>query len=406
MIKRGAGEPAPEKLRPILDRAAAIPGLGDKYAAVLDSPSAPRFRDLPVLSRKDLHRAVDHLLHHDPGRLEGTLLNVTGGTLSEPRLGIVPEDMFLDRIMERWNPIDPGDVLVSLFSAGHMWSAHYFHNALGRRSGASTIPFETPDDADLGRSLDFYAHLGVTALAATPDAIRRILRFCAATERRLPWLRKILWAGAGFDAATAELLSRQFPHVQAWGLYGSAETWMVGYIGPECAQNTVHVLPHQYVEIDRGRLLLTTLHTDSVIPIVRYDMGVAGAWGTCTCGRSDRAIRVADRTDSSFELLNQLVWPEDLVELALQVETVHEAEVVVIEPGTENARMHLRVRLEPGIDADPYTCEWIRHHVVTGSLGLAGILEKAPELFEVVAVGRLREYTLGPDTPAMAAEGA
>ncbi|MFC4560643.1 AMP-dependent synthetase [Nocardiopsis mangrovi] len=361
---------------------------------------------MPVLTREDVNKAIDHLLRRDPGRLEGTLLNVTGGTMSEPRLGVVPEDMFLTEIRTRWDPLDPGDLLISLFSPGHMWSAHYFHNALGRRSGASTIPFETPDDAELGRSLDFYEGLGATALAATPDAIRRILRFCASTGRRLPWLHKLLWAGTGFDDATAELLSRQFPHVQAWGLYGSAETWMIGHIGPECARNTFHVLPHQHVEIDNGRLLLTTLHDDCVVPLIRYDIGVAGSWGACTCGREDRAIRVSKRTDSLFELLNQLVSPDDLVELALQLETVREAEVVLMEPDTENARMHLRVRLEPGVDADPYTCEWIRHHVVTGSFGLARMLEKEPELFEVVAVGRLRGYTLGPDSPALTAERA
>ncbi|WP_133740056.1 AMP-dependent synthetase [Actinorugispora endophytica] len=360
--------------------------------------------EIPVLTQSEYSDAIRYVAARLPERLSGTFLHVAGGTRDAPRLGGVPRDMVLPDITARWKPLAPGSVLVNLSPPGRLWSAHYFYNSLASAAGALTVPFEEPRDDEIGHCLDFFEDQGVTAVAASPATMRRILGFALFEGRRLPWLDRILWSDGIPDRALGELVADEFPHVRTWGVYGTAETWMIGHSGPDCPPGVFHVFPHQYVEVSEDGILVTTVRGGAAGPLLRYRVGRAGTWETCRCGGTGPALRVRERVDSMVELFGRVVAPEDLVGLARQMDMVDRAQVALIDPGTGTERMYLRVTLRPGVEDDPYTTEWIRSHVVAGDLGLAGAVGVNADSFDVVVVDRLARGDGRTEPPLLVVE--
>ncbi|MEV2276711.1 AMP-dependent synthetase [Nocardiopsis sp. NPDC049922] len=361
----------------------------DKYSRYASHGRPPSLADLPTLTRDELGEATDALMRDAPTALNRASLHIMGGTTSTMRMGALPADLYLDEIAPHVNPFEPGDLLASLSTPFHMRASHDLHTALATRAGVPTLSMDAPTDKLMGPYLDLFEQQGVTALATTLDTVRRLLRFCAAAGRDLTFLRKVVWSGPAMDADTRALIRAQFPHLRTWALFGSAETWIIGHSGPSCSDDTLHLLPHQYTEIADGRMLVTVTHEKAVIPLLRYDTGISAEWAHCECGLPGPAIRTHSRIDAPLGPLTRLVSPTDLVALAHQLDSVDEAQVVVVDPHTEDERLHLRIRLMPGVEADLYTSEWIRHHVVSGCLALSEITDETPEVFEVVLAQRL-----------------
>ncbi|WP_017572393.1 phenylacetate--CoA ligase family protein [Nocardiopsis halotolerans] len=282
-----------------------------------------------------------------------------------------------------------------------MRSSHDLHNALAARAGVPTLSLDAPTDQMISPYLDLFEERGVTALATTLDTVRRILRFCVSSGRRLDFLRKVVWSGPALDSPGHGLLRDHFPHLRTWSLFGSPETWIIGHSGPHCANDTVHLLPHQHTEILNGRMLVTITHPGAIFPLLRYETGVAAEWTLCPCGTPGPAVRTHSRIDAPLDPLSHLVSPADLATLALQTELVDAAQVVVMDPHTEDERLHLRVRLRPGVSCDLYTAEWIRHHVMSGCLALSDAIEDMPERFEVVVSQRLLSEGDGGEAPTL-----
>jgi phenylacetate-CoA ligase len=395
------GSRGAQSLGQALARLSRIPVLREKYDGYTGRGRPPELTDLPPLAPDELGRAIDLLLRSDPAALPRTSLHVMGGTKARMRMGAVPADLFLDEIAPHVRPFDEGDLLATLSTPFHMRASHDLHNALAARSGVPTLSMDAPTDQTVDAYLDLFERHGVTALATTLDTVQRILRYCAASGRDLGFLRKVLWSGPAIDAGTRALIREHFPHLRAWSLFGSAETWIIGHGGPDCAVDTFHPLPHQHTEITDGRMLVTITHGKSVIPLLRYDTGTRAEWTSCPCGRPGPAIRTHGRIDAPMGRLSRLVPPLDLAPLALQLDSVEAAQVVVVDPHTEDERLHLRVRLRPGTRADLYTAEWIRHHVVSGCLALAEAVEDAPEAFEVIASRRLLRESPDGTAPAL-----
>ncbi|WP_231640839.1 AMP-dependent synthetase [Nocardiopsis sp. NRRL B-16309] len=343
-----------QSLRQALARLSRIPVLRDKYGSFTGSRPLD-LADLPTLARDELGRAIDALVRSDPAALTRASLHVMGGTRSTMRLGAVPSDLYLDEIAPHVRPLEPGDLLVTLSTPFHMRACHDLHNALAARAGVPTLSMDAPTDQMIDAYLDLFERHGVTALATTLDTLRSVLRFCAASGRDLGFLRKVLWSGPAMDADTRSLIRTHFPHLRAWSLFGSAETWIIGHSGPDCAVDTFHPLPYQHTEITGGRMLVTVTHGKAVIPLLRYDTGTTAEWTTCPCGLPGRAVRTHSRIDAPQGPLSRLVSPHDLVPLALQVDSVEAAQVMVVSPHTEDERLHLRVRLRPGTETDLYT---------------------------------------------------
>ncbi|MES0834455.1 AMP-dependent synthetase [Nocardiopsis tropica] len=396
----------PLPLAQALQRLTRIPSMRHKYGRYLGLGRRPRLVDLPPLTREELGEAVDAMMRENPAELSRASLHLMGGTTSTSRMGALPSDLHVDEIFPHLRPFAPGDLLASLSTPFHLRASHDLHNALAARAGIPTLSLDAPTDQMIEPCLDLFEQHGVTAVATTLDTVQRILRFCAASGRRLDFLSKVLWSGPAMDAETRSLIRTYFPHLRTWSLFGSAETWIIGHSGPDCAVDTFHPLPYQHTEIVGGRMLVTVTHRKSVVPLLRYDTGTGAEWTSCSCGRPGRALRTHSRIDAPYGPLSSLVDPADLASLALQLDSVEAAQVVLTSPHTKDERLRLRVRLRPGTEADLYTVEWIRHHVVSGCLALSEVLAESPETFEVTVSRRLLDQSSDGSAPATVVRSA
>lgn len=392
---------APAGARELFKRAASLPSLRDKYAVL---GPVPVWQALPPLTKEELNTALEELRAPGGSAGRGSYLFGSGGTMSVPRLSLLPGHMFVPDIMDRWAPLAPDDVLVNLFTPGRTWSAHYFYNALAAALGATVIPFGGIGDEELDSWLDYFADQGVTALAGTPSTLQRVLAHCAATGRT-PAVRTVIWVGEAYDDVTAALVAQVLPEAAVWGNYGSTETWVVGTNGPACATDVFHPLPYQHVELENdGAVLVTCCHSDTINPLLRYRVGDRGEFTLCPCGEGSPALRVLGRADSHFKFLGMLVSPEELVGLALTVEDVQAAQVALIGDDGDSKRIEIRVR--PTDAERPGLSDRVRHAVVSGHLDLGHVVPDAPETVTVAVVSALTTNTRTTKTPLLVREAA
>ncbi|MGV4981466.1 hypothetical protein ACVB8X_07780 [Streptomyces sp. NRAIS4] len=367
----------------LLRRAARLPHLASRYAPFLGEGAAPALTDLPVMTREDLARATEEALSRPDGA-GPALLWADGGTLADPALTLLPADMFAPDVRTVWNPLRPADVLANLHPPGRLSQDHYFCNHLAAESGATALALGRLPDGGHEDWLDLLARLGVTAVAAPPEAMQRLLSGTAA-GRPVPWLRTLLLGGATHDTTPDWLIAERFPYTEVWRLYGTPSTGAIGHRGPQCLLDVYHPLPHQHVEFADGRLLVTSMHPARNPPLIRYRTADRGEPATCTCGLPGPALRVFGSAAPYARLNGRAVSAQELVCLAVATGEVTAAQVAV---GREE-RLQLRVRLAPGVPDDHHTHAWIRFRVLEGHLTLAACVDERPDAFEVVAVEEL-----------------
>ena len=391
----------PHDVDHLLARVARLPSMRAKYGDRL-AGAGTDWAELPVLTTEELNVAIGEVRAGPTGGRGAAYLYASGGTMSEPRLSLIPGDMFVPDILAHWHPLDPDDVLVNLFTPGRMWSAHYFYNAVATACGASVVPFGGLADQEWDAWLDFFQAHDATALAATPSTLKRLLTHLERSGRTWPALRKVLWVGEKFDDLTAALLARQLPAAQIWGLYGSTETWVIGWNTPSCRPDTVHPLPYQHVELRDGAVLVTNTHEKSVNPLLRYRVGDLGEFVGCRCGRPGSALRVLGRADSHFKFLNQLISPEELVGLACELDDVLDAQLALIAADTAEERLEVRIRPAPA--PRPDLRQRVRSHLLTAHLELGHVVSDVPAALVVRVVPELSSNDRTTKTPLLVVE--
>jgi phenylacetate-CoA ligase len=308
--------------------------------------------------------------------------------------------MFVPQILTHWQPLTSDDVLVNATTPGGAWSAHYFYNAAALVAGAAVIPFRGMASAEgLNPRLDYFESQGATALAATPAAVMQMFGHCATIRRLLPSLRKLLWVGDEFDALTARMIQQQLPDIEVWGLYGSPETWIIGWNGPHCRSDTVHPLPYQRVEIEEGAILVSNTHDRCINPLLRYEVGGRGSFTRCSCDRDDQALQILGRTDSYFKFAGQLVSAEEIAALASELDDVIDAQILLTAHGKEQERMEIRV--SPSAAPRPMLRERVRHHILASHFELANMTLDSPESIYVTIVPRLTGHIRATKTPVL-----
>ncbi|MFJ8650531.1 hypothetical protein ACIRNI_31040 [Streptomyces sp. NPDC093546] len=384
----------------MLHTAATVPSLRAKYAHLLGLSRPVSLSEVPVLTQAEYHETVRQLLEN-PRHRQGAILSAGGGTLTHPELSMLPDDMFAPQLLARWKPLGNGDVVANLFPAGRLQSAFHFFNVYAALCGATTVPIGHLNDDELGQWLDFLENRGVTALAAPSAVIARVVRTAVASGRALPWLHKILLSSSGDVTGTADLVGRHLPQAKIWALYCSPASGPIGHNTPACPADTFHVLPHQYVEVEDERLIVTNTHADSTFPLLRFQTGGLGELVTCTCGRTEPTVRLRGHSGAALTFRSRTFEAAELVALACAEDDVAEAQVTLVNQGTAEEQLCLTVRLRPGVPADEYTCGWIRSQVLGRHLTLRGAVDEAPDSFEVIAVDRLSGAAMVGGAPAL-----
>jgi len=286
----------------ILDRIQGLPQFRSRYESIGAVTTAADFERIPLMTKEDFRAALGELRSGSEQQTEPRYLFSSGGTLGSPQLSLIPGHMFLDDILVHWHPLDRTDILCNMFLPGKLWSSHYFYNALGQRLARETIALGPVNEVEMDGWLRFLQEQGVTAIAATPTTLRHVLRFCHRNGFALPSVRKLLWVGEPFDdRELKQLVNELLPQAQTWGLYGSTETWVIGYNSPDCPHDTFHILPYQFVELIEGNeIAVTCLHPDACNILLRYRIGDSGEWSSCPCGHPGAALRVLGRKGGSL----------------------------------------------------------------------------------------------------------
>lgn len=388
----------------VLTRAHKLGHFKKKYGQLAPVTSPEDFLHIPLMNKADLVAATGELrrLARQEGR--NMYLFASGGTTGQPRFGLLHPSLLIDDIIRYWKPLSDDDVMLNMLRAGKLWSGHYFYNALGARLAAEIIPVGSIDATDFVVWLHFIQEQGITALVATPTKLKELLGFCEQHQHALPGVRKLLWTGEPCDGELTRLVSLVVPHAKIWGLYGSNETWVIGYNSPDCPFDTFHVLPYQFLEIsEHGELILTNTNPHCINTLLRYQVGDAAAWTTCRCQQTTQAIRVLGRIDDNFKIRGSIIDPGDLARLAKEAAGGSAVQVAIIPAAGARKRIELRVVTH---DPDDQQLQKIRQYVLEHSVSL----NKAdlspddpdpghPDEFRVVAVPRLHVNPRTDKTP-------
>ncbi|MFD6191438.1 MULTISPECIES: amino acid adenylation domain-containing protein [unclassified Streptomyces] len=377
--KRPQGARAPaSSLEDLVRSAVRLPSLAAKYERNT-ARGTFALRDLPVLTQEELAAATQEAIacrEGDPG-----LLWAHGGTLEAPGLSLLPEGMFASEIHSAWSPLGPRDVVANLHPSGRLRPDHYFFNRFAATAGATVLPVGDLPPSDAEGWLALLARQGVTALAAPPQTMARLVGGVAA-GRPIPWLRTLLLGGTTHDTTPDAVLADRFPYTDTWRLYGTPTSWVIGHHGPQCLADVYHPLPHQLVEVVDGRVLVTTLSPVRTPALIRYETRERAEFTHCSCGRRGPALRVLGPTPPSFRFCGRTIDSRELVALATACDEVEQAQVTV----TPEQCVHLRVRLAPDAVDDHHSRAWVRYQVLEHHLVLADCVAEQPEAFEVIPV--------------------
>ncbi|MEU2247266.1 AMP-binding protein [Streptomyces sp. NPDC019224] len=385
-----------EEVRDLVRRAAELPGLADRYRAVL-ADGAPALTDVPVLTKDDFRALLPDLFARARSVPGGAVVFGSGGTTAAPKLSLMPSSLFITEIAAHWRPLTSDDVLVNCNNGAELGSMYPFYNQLGHATGAVVIPLGALDPEQLDGWLDFLEERGATALGGTPSHLAQVLEHYEATGRR-PGFRKLIWTGEAYSRRAAEAARRVLPEAEIHGVYGSTETWVIGHNGPSCPLDTFHLLPYQHIEIEDGAVLVTNTHPDCVNPILRYRLGDRGELTACPCGRTGPALRVLGRDDQQLKFRSILFTPEEVAEAAGSDPEVRDVQLALFEPGTPGERLELRVLLTPGADAAAAE-ERVRRQVIGRLYRIGFELGSVPGAFTVRAVPRLWSNSRTGKTP-------
>ncbi len=390
-----------QQVRRIVERARRIDHLKHRYRDLSGPKSLEDFLALPLLDKDDIANIGFDLLYSAAQSDRSSLVFSSGGSTGRPKLSVVEGQLGVPDIVREWQPLHRSDVVLNLFAPGKLWSSHYFYNQLCEAASAQAVPIGALSPSEFPAWLDFFDAARVTVVAATPTGLSELLQAYEAAERRMVSLRRLLWVGEPLSAELAERWSSLHPGLEIWGLYGSTETWVVGYNRPGDPFDTFTPLPYQFVEIvGDGEVVVTNLHSDCLNVILRYQTSDLGQWVDHEGGK----LRILGRADRSVKFRGTLLYPGELVDLVRSVAGVDAAQVVVRtivgNDGRETGQLEIRIcsRSEaPDLGS-------IRGHVLAESLELNNLFDADPTNFRVVSVDKLSANERTNKTPDLVLE--
>jgi phenylacetate-coenzyme A ligase PaaK-like adenylate-forming protein len=368
-------------MRGLLDRLRSVPELADRYDGISTIDSLDDLAKIPLMVKNDLNVALEHLKPKAENATTWTFQS--GGSTGAPKLGYAPTGLYMDEVYAHWKPLGRDDLFVNAWSAGKMWGSHYLNNCLVDLSKCTAISLGAIARTEYDAWLEFFRVRGVTAIGGTPSVLRLIFGHAADTGVVLPDLRTVTWLGEAWDNQLNADIPKVAPNAGRWGLYGSTETWVIGWNTPRCAQDTWHPLPSQLIHIGEGEMLdFTSLKPDGLNPVLRYQTGDAGRYVTCPCGRDTTALQALGRRDGVVKFRGFLLNVDDIVAEVSTRPGVMRVQLMVTE-FAEDRGAELDVLVVATRDAAPDLPEQLRTHIVGSAFGLSTVFNHDPESFRV-----------------------
>lgn len=355
-----------DTVRATLAKLRSVPALADHYCDVVSLDSLEDLIHVPVTGKNELTVALAHLKPKADRGATWSFQRDCGTGL--PELGYAPTGLYMTEVYERWRPLGPDDVFVNGWAAGRLWDAHYLMGVYADLAGCTVLGLGAVEEGELGYWLEFCADRGVTSFGGAPGALRPIFARARELGVKLPALRSVIWLGEEWDPAIDDDLAHVAPDARRWGLFGGAETLVIGTNTPECDADTWHPLPSQLVHVGRDQMLdVTSLKPQGLNPVLRFRTGDAGEWVSCPCGQARPALRVLGRRMGAVKFRGVLLDVDGLVATVAAQPGVSRVQMVITEHAARGATAELL--LVPSRDAAADLAARVRAQVLESAIG-------------------------------------
>ncbi len=337
---------------------ASVPFYRRQWALCFD-PSAPldarRFRELPVLSRRELQQNYEELKserlppqHGTPS--ESSTSGSTGAPVRMLKTGLT--DLLWRAITLReheWHGRDLGAKLAAIRQGVAAGSSDNWGHAT--RGVVATGPLALlPVSAGADEQLAWLQRERPNHLLTYPSIAAELARRSLGRGIRLEGLREVRTLGEALPGETRDLCR------QAWGvpvtdMYSADET---GYIALQCPVHGGYHVQSENVLVEildpdgrncepgqAGRVVVTCLHNFAT-PLVRYEIGdYAEAGSPCPCGRGLPVLaRVLGRVRNMLVTASgERYWPTFGVRSLTEVAPILQAQFVQKSLGLVEARL-------------------------------------------------------------------
>lgn len=286
--------------------------------------------------------------------------------------------------------LDPAsDRCMNLFFAGDLYAGFLCTYVILERLKAVQFPMTALQDYDeVARTVQ---ELNVNTLLGMPSYIVELYR---SHGPQLQSVRKIFYAGEHFSQAQREWLAQEHKVELIRSLaYGSVDVGFQGYQCTEAAPGVHHLHSRlQHLEIlhlekdepvpfgETGRLVFTAAHRRGQ-SVVRYEPGDLGAWvqGPCACGRTAPLFALKGRHGDVFRIGTNFLNYRVFVDLLASEFHYSGPLQLVLEEGSPEERLIVRMEKEPGLEA-----ETVRRRLV----------EREPHLQESVLQTKLLDFVV------------
>ncbi len=257
---------------------------------------------------------------YEDGKLSSTTFGFTSGSTGKPKLlanalwrqkSRKYYSIDLKEILTKYI-LSEEDVVANLTTPGGFSTLYDGCNRLLEGVNCTVLPIGRLDShskCHQVQMLNMMNMLNINALLGTPSSMIQLLRLAHDNDIELN-IEKIIFTGEPLSNQKREFVNQYWPNAEFYGLYGHSETGFIGINTPNCEHNCYHVLDDfYYLETKEDSSLLVTSLADSVMPIIRYEVGdiVQISDEKCKCGNDMPTINLFGRSDQKFNFSGNLV---------------------------------------------------------------------------------------------------
>lgn len=205
----------------------------------------------------------------------------------------------------------PSDRVINLCDDHEIDMPFVLVNRALQQYGAMNFPFSAHQP--IGFVFKAIKEFRVNCVFGSASTVLRTLRAIRNIDKQSIQIEKFFCCGGPFDDTEKEELTNHFGlNLIGSPLYGSIDTWALGYQCLQCPRDVFHVHDDEvYLEIidettnlpsepGKSGTLYVTTYARRLTPLVRYKVGDKAAWlrESCPCGRTTPLLysRVNEKT--------------------------------------------------------------------------------------------------------------
>jgi len=273
---------------------------------------------IPVIPKAKLSNIIGKLIANND--LEACSFSMTSGTTGEPKLLV--NSIWRNKNKAHYAAYFKGiigtyvltktDVVANLFTAGGFSTLYDGCNRLLEGIGCHLLPIGRLDQFSAIAQYQMIRKMwqvGLSVLFGTPSSIIYLLKLSKQNGVNLN-IKKIIFTGEPFSHEKRDFIKTVWPGAHIYGLYGHSETGFIAFNTPQCENQHYHYLSDWFfLEVIHDGELLVTSYADTLMPIIRYQVGdrVSLYDHPCGCGIDLPILSLQGRKDKKFNFSGNLI---------------------------------------------------------------------------------------------------